>query len=75
LSTTVIQTATPKNWKAYQLLDSGGFEKLEKFGDYILRRPEPQAAWDKSLSELEWQNSAMPISKKTKVRKKKANGC
>ncbi|MDI9857783.1 MULTISPECIES: class I SAM-dependent methyltransferase [Flectobacillus] len=66
MSTTVIQTATPKNWKAYQLLDSGGFEKLEKFGDYILRRPEPQAAWDKSLSELEWQNSAHAYFKKDK---------
>jgi 23S rRNA (cytosine1962-C5)-methyltransferase len=41
----------------YQLLDCGGFEKLEQFGPYILRRPEPQAVWDKQLSEAEW-NSA-----------------
>jgi 23S rRNA (cytosine1962-C5)-methyltransferase len=71
LSTTVIQTATPKNWKAYQLLDSGGFEKLEKFGDYILRRPEPQAAWDKSLSELEWQNSECLFQKRQRFARKR----
>jgi 23S rRNA (cytosine1962-C5)-methyltransferase len=53
-----IQTETPKNWKEYQLIDSGGFEKLEKFGKYILRRPEPQAAWDKSMPESEWERTA-----------------
>ena len=53
-----IQTETPKNWKEYQLIDSGGFEKLEKFGKYILRRPEPQAAWDKSMPEAEWERTA-----------------
>lgn len=53
-----IQTETPKNWKEYQLIDSGGFEKLEKFGKYILRRPEPQAAWDKSMPEFEWERTA-----------------
>ncbi|MBU6325126.1 MAG: class I SAM-dependent methyltransferase [Bacteroidetes bacterium] len=38
----------------YELLDSGGFEKLERFGTHILRRPEPQAVWSKSLNEQEW---------------------
>jgi 23S rRNA (cytosine1962-C5)-methyltransferase len=53
-----IKTETPQNWKEYQLIDSGGFEKLEKFGKYILRRPEPQAAWDKSMPEQEWERTA-----------------
>jgi 23S rRNA (cytosine1962-C5)-methyltransferase len=53
-----IRTETPKNWKEYQLIDSGDFEKLEKFGKYILRRPEPQAAWDKSMPESEWERTA-----------------
>ncbi|MFC0182839.1 23S rRNA (cytosine1962-C5)-methyltransferase [Pseudarcicella hirudinis] len=61
-----IQLLTPQNWKAYQLIDSGGFEKLEKFGDFILRRPEPQAAWDKSLTDEEWQNRANAYFKKDK---------
>lgn len=42
------------DWKAYELLDSGGFEKLERFGEYILARPEPQAFWQKGLPENEW---------------------
>ena len=42
----------------YELIDSGDFEKLERFGDYITRRPEPQAIWHKSLSEEEWQRMA-----------------
>lgn len=44
-----------KNWKDYELIDCGGFEKLERFGRYTLRRPEPKAIWDKGLSEEQWQ--------------------
>ena len=42
----------------YELIDSGDREKLERFGRWILRRPEPQAIWHKSLSEREWNESA-----------------
>jgi len=42
-------------WKDYQLLDSGRGEKLERFGPYVLRRPEPKALWDPSLPESEWK--------------------
>ncbi|MDW8295925.1 MAG: class I SAM-dependent methyltransferase [Raineya sp.] len=49
---------TPTHWQEYQLIDSGNFEKLERFGKYIVARPEPQAVWDKSLSEKEWQKMA-----------------
>ncbi|MCS6796206.1 MAG: oxidoreductase, partial [Raineya sp.] len=49
---------TPTYWQEYQLIDSGNFEKLERFGKYIVARPEPQAVWDKSLSEKEWQKMA-----------------
>ena len=43
------------NWRDYELLDSGNGEKLERFGSYILSRPEPKALWDRSLSEKDWQ--------------------
>ena len=43
------------NWRDYELLDSGNGEKLERFGSYILSRPEPKALWDKSLPEKDWQ--------------------
>ncbi len=48
---------TPR-WEDYELIDSGDFEKLERFGKYITRRPEPQAIWRKSLSEEEWRRLA-----------------
>ena len=46
------------DWKDYELLDSGAGEKLERFGGYILARPEPKALWDKSLPEAEWRRLA-----------------
>nr|WP_166332925.1 class I SAM-dependent methyltransferase [Sphingobacterium chungjuense] len=54
-TTTDIQLLTPKHWKDYELIDCGDFEKLERFGDMILIRPEPQAVWPKSLSNAEWE--------------------
>ncbi len=48
----------PSSWEAYQLIDSGNFEKLERFGKYTLIRPEPQAIWEPSLSDHEWKNMA-----------------
>ena len=42
----------------YALIDTGDGEKLERFGDYTLRRPEPQAIWRKSLTEQQWQAAA-----------------
>ena len=48
------QLLTP-HYPDYELIDSGDFEKLERFGEFTTRRPEPQAIWHKSLSEEEWQ--------------------
>lgn len=45
---------TPRCFDDYELIDCGAFEKLERFGSYVTCRPEPQAMWDKSLSEKEW---------------------
>ena len=39
----------------YELLDTGDFEKLERFGRFVTRRPEPQAIWRRSLPEAEWR--------------------
>lgn len=51
----MIQLLTPQFWKDYELIDCGNFEKLERFGNLILIRPEPQAVWSKALPENEWQ--------------------
>jgi 23S rRNA (cytosine1962-C5)-methyltransferase len=50
----MIQLLTPENWKDYELIDCGDFEKLERFGNVILIRPEPQAVWGKGLPENDW---------------------
>lgn len=64
---TSIAIETPQFWgNNYQLIDSGGFEKLEKFGDFTVRRPEPQAIWGKSLAENEWQKLSHAHFKKEK---------
>ncbi|MFM2414584.1 MAG: hypothetical protein RI911_277 [Candidatus Parcubacteria bacterium] len=38
----------------YQLLDSGSGMKLERFGDVVLARPDPQVLWDKHAPESLW---------------------
>ena len=45
-------------WKDYELLDSGDGMKLERFGGYVLSRPEPKALWSKELSQKEWDSAA-----------------
>ncbi len=44
-------------WQDYELVDTGDFEKLERFGKYLIRRPEPQAVWKKALPQGEWNNA------------------
>ena len=44
------------NWQEYELLDSGNGRRLEKFGKYILSRPDPQAIWKPHLN-IEWGNA------------------
>ncbi len=53
----MIKNLTP-DFKDYELIDSGNFEKLERFGPHTTRRPEPQAIWAKSMSEEEWRSLA-----------------
>ncbi len=53
-----MQLLTPQNFSDYELMDVGNFEKLERFGQYITIRPEPQAVWDKALSNDEWERRA-----------------
>ena len=47
-----------KAWKDYELLDSGNGEKLERFGPYVLIRPEPKALWEPSMGAAEWRKFA-----------------
>lgn len=54
----MILSFTPKDFKDYSLIDSGNFQKLERFGNYITIRPEPQAVWDAGMGMEEWEKQA-----------------
>ena len=43
-------------WKDYEVLDTGGGEKLERWGDIILRRPDPQTIWPRTDEKL-WKKA------------------
>ena len=47
-----------KNWQDYELLDSGNGRKLERFGDFILIRPEVRAIWKPVWSDVKWKKAA-----------------
>ncbi|RMH01480.1 MAG: SAM-dependent methyltransferase [Planctomycetota bacterium] len=41
----------------HALLDSGGGEKLERFGSWLLRRPDPQAIWPRRMEPEAWEEA------------------
>jgi 23S rRNA (cytosine1962-C5)-methyltransferase len=53
-----VQLLTPKHFSDYELIDCGRFEKLERFGEYITIRPEPQAVWEAAMGPAEWEKTA-----------------
>jgi 23S rRNA (cytosine1962-C5)-methyltransferase len=47
----------PPSEKSYSLLDSGEGMKLERFGDFVLARPDPEALWLKQLPVSDWEKA------------------
>ena len=43
-------------WKDYECIDAGNGEKLERWKDVILRRPDPLALWPIDKEDGEWKN-------------------
>lgn len=43
------------NWNEYEVLDTSGGEKLERWGKYILVRPDPQVIWNTKKALPEWK--------------------
>lgn len=43
-------------WQDYELIDTGDGERLERWGRYILRRPDPQVIWPATLGKKDWNN-------------------
>lgn len=50
-------TLITKSSGDYELLDSGGGEKLERFGDIVLARPDPEVLWNKTKDESFWSSA------------------
>lgn len=46
---------TAENWKDYEVLDTSRGEKLERWGKYILVRPDPQVIWDTPREDRGWR--------------------
>ncbi len=44
------------NWKDYEVLDTSYGEKLERWGDYLLVRPDPQIIWQTKKKHSGWKN-------------------
>ncbi|MDE7273712.1 MAG: class I SAM-dependent methyltransferase [Lachnospiraceae bacterium] len=42
------------NWKDYEVIDTSSGEKLERWGDYILVRPDPQVIWNTRREDSRW---------------------
>jgi 23S rRNA (cytosine1962-C5)-methyltransferase len=53
-----MELLSPGPFADYELIDCGDFEKLERFGQYVTIRPEPQAVWPKVLTDGEWKSMA-----------------
>lgn len=46
-----------KNFSDYELIDASGGERLERWGDIILIRPDPQIIWDTGRAHPLWQHA------------------
>lgn len=47
---------TADKWKDYEIIDTSSGEKLERWGKYILLRPDPQVIWDTPKNPALWKN-------------------
>ena len=45
------------NWKDYELIDTSAGERLERWGNVILIRPDPQIIWDTPKSNPMWREA------------------
>ena len=52
-----LSLVTTPGFDDYALLDSGRGRKLERFGQVVVNRPEPQALWQPKLGEREWSDA------------------
>ncbi len=58
-------------WKDYEVLDTSNGEKLERWGKYLLVRPDPQVIWDTPKTNRGWSRMTATT---TAAKKAAANG-
>ena len=61
-----IQVLITKKSSAYELIDSGGGRKLERYGDVVFSRPDPQALWSIEKPESIWKKAQAVFIRKGK---------
>jgi len=52
-----MQLVVTKGWDDYELLDSGNARRLERFGKYVISKPDPQAIWKPTLDKVIWDKA------------------
>ena len=56
----------PTDWKDYELIDSGQGAKLERFGEYVISRPDPRAIWKRMAKPELWEKADALYVRSTK---------
>ena len=51
-----------RNWKDYEILDMANGEKLERWGNVVLIRPDPQIIWKEKKFPEKWVRRGISIS-------------
>lgn len=54
------------NWKDYEVIDCSAGEKLERWGDYTLVRPDPQVIWNTEKTDKGWRKKNAQYHRSTK---------
>lgn len=50
------QMLVAEGWRDFELVDAGNYMKLERWGQYIIARPEPRAIWNRQHADL-WKEA------------------
>ena len=58
---------TANHWKDYEVIDTSCGEKLERWGKYLLVRPDPQVIWKTPKTDRRWKKSTDTITEAPKA--------
>ena len=62
------------NWKDYEVLDTSNGEKLERWGNYLLVRPDPQVVWNTPHTNPGWKKKNGHYHRSSYVHNEKRKG-